>query len=322
MAECKNKVIAVVGPTASGKTSLGVQLCRAFNGEVISCDSMQIYRDMAVATAVPTLEERQGVPHHMMEFLSLDEEFSVARYCDLASRCMDEVIARGHMPVIVGGTGLYFNALVDNTEFFEEDNDYSYRAVLKEEAERDGAQVLLERLRGVDPETAEKLHVNNLGRIIRALEVYHLTGRTMSETQRLSRLRGSRWEPIIIGLDAENRDFLYDRINRRVDEMVKNGLVEEAKSFYAAYDGRTSTQAIGYKELKPYLDGEASLEECIEHLKLATRHYAKRQLTWFRRDERIHFLNIDRYESAESLARAAKEIIEKELAVKKEGRTE
>lgn len=313
MAECKKTVIAVVGPTASGKTALGVQLCRAYNGEVISCDSMQIYRHMAVATAVPTLEERQGIPHHMMEFLSPDEGFSVARYCALAAQCMEEVIGRGKMPVIVGGTGLYFNALVDNTEFFEEENDFTYRAALKEKAEREGPESVLEMLRAVDPASADRLHINNLGRIIRALEVYHLTGRTMSETQRLSRLRGSQWAPIIIGLDAADRDFLYDRINRRVDEMVQNGLVEEARAFYAAYDGATSNQAIGYKEIKPYLDGEADLAGCTEHLKLATRHYAKRQLTWFRRDERVHFLNIDAYKSTDALCEAAMEYINEKL---------
>ncbi len=309
MAEFKKKVAAVVGPTASGKTSLAVMLCQALSGEVVSCDSMQIYKGMQIGTAAPTEEEMQGIPHHLIGFVSPDEEFSVARYCELAKKCIDGIVARGNLPVITGGTGLYFNSLIDNIEFFEEDNNGECRAQLKLRAQTEGAQVLLDELYAIDPETAKALHVNNLGRIIRALEVYLLTGKTLSETKRLSRLKGSELDPVIIGLDARDRSFLYDRINRRVDMMLESGLVDEAKRFYSLYSGKTSSQAIGYKEFLPYLNGEKSLEECAEQLKLQTRHYAKRQLTWFKKDERIRFLMIDDYSCAEELFEEALKII-------------
>lgn len=303
MAESE-RIIAVVGPTASGKTSLAIELCKIFNGEVVSCDSMQIYKEMQIATATPTEEEMCGIKHHLISFVSPAEEFSVARYCEYAKDCIDDIVSRGKMPVIVGGTGLYFNSLIDNIQFFEEHSDGTVRDRLKLRAEKFGIQSLLDELFKIDPETAQNLHINNQNRIIRALEVYELTGRTLSETKRLSRLEKSKYDPIIIGLDAENRDCLYDRINQRVDLMISNGIIDEARSFYNKYSGKTSTQAIGYKELKPFLDGEKTLDECVEQLKLSSRHYAKRQLTWFRKDERIKFFMIDKYDSSQQLIRA------------------
>lgn len=309
MEESEKRVVAVVGPTASGKTSLGVRLCEELDGEVISCDSMQIYRGMELATAAPTAEEQRGIAHHLIGFAEPEESFSVAQYCRLARGCVEDITARGRLPVIVGGTGLYFSSFIDNIEFFDEDNSDEIRRELKARAQQYGAQSLLDELMLIDPQTAEGLHVNNLGRIIRALEVYKATGRTMSETKRLSRRNASDIKPCIIGLDARSRDFLYDRINRRVDVMLENGLVDEAKRFYSRYNGKTAGQAIGYKELLPYLNGEKTLEECAEELKLQTRHYAKRQLTWFRRDERVRFLMIDDYTSSEQLLQAALKII-------------
>ena len=295
MAECKIPVIAVVGPTASGKTSLAVSLCERLGGEAVSCDSMQIYKGMDVATAAPTVEEMHGVPHHLIGFLSPTDTFSVVEYKKLAAECIADITDRGKVPVIVGGTGLYYSLLVDNVELVEEETDSQYRSYLQKIADEESPSMLLAMLREIDPETASQLHENNVKRIIRALEVYHSTGMTMTEQKERSRLNPSPYDVFTIGLDANDRDFLYERINRRVDIMLDGGLVAEAKAFYAKGFGSTSCQAIGYKELKPYLDGEATLESCVENLKMQTRRYAKRQLTWFRRDERIKWLHIDEY---------------------------
>ncbi len=302
-------IIAVVGPTASGKTSLAVSLCISINGEVVSCDSMQIYQNMPIATALPSADEMRGVPHHLMNFVSPQENFSVAKYCEMAKKCIFDIHARGKMPMLAGGTGLYYSSLVDNIEFIEEQTDFEYRAMLKERANLNGAGALLEELRAVDPEAASKLHVNNLGRIIRALEIYHSTGVTKTEQELISRQNSSPFAPIVIGLDARDREFLYKRINQRVDEMLAQGLVDEASAFYARYGVKTAAQAIGYKELKAYLDGKEELHESVERLKMQTRRYAKRQLTWFRRDKRVNWLYIDEYQTSTELLNAAAKII-------------
>ncbi|MCQ2476795.1 MAG: tRNA (adenosine(37)-N6)-dimethylallyltransferase MiaA [Clostridia bacterium] len=317
MAEYKIPLIAVVGPTASGKTSLGVNICKRIGGQVVSCDSMQIYKGMDIATAKPTADEMQGVPHHLIDFASPAELFSVAAYCEKAKKCIDEIRLAGDIPVLVGGTGLYYSSLVDNIGFIEQETDYEYRQYLRDRAEKEGAAVLLAQLKEIDPEAASKLHENNLGRVIRALEIYHSTGKTKSEQNELSRSVPSPYKLTAICLDARDRQVLYDRINMRVDIMLENGLLEEAKRFFESDPSGTAVQAIGYKELKPYLDGEKSLDECVENLKMQTRRYAKRQLTWFRRDERMHFLYIDDYSSAEELTDAAMEIIGKESADEK-----
>lgn len=314
MAEYKIPLIALVGPTASGKTSLGVNICKKIGGQVVSCDSMQIYRGMDIATAKPTADEMQGVPHHLIDFASPTELFSVAAYCNLARECIDEIRSAGDMPVLVGGTGLYYSSLVDNISFIEQDTDFEYRRQLKERAEREGAVSLLEELKRVDPDSAAKLHENNLGRVIRALEIYHSSGRTKSEQNELSRSVPSPYELTAICLDARDRQFLYDRINRRVDIMLEQGLIDEARKFYEGNPSGTAVQAIGYKELKPFIDGEMVLDTCVENLKMQTRRYAKRQLTWFRRDERMRFLYIDDYSSDEDLLNDALKIIGKESA--------
>lgn len=305
MAELNRNIIAVVGPTASGKTALAVELCKIFGGEVVSCDSMQIYRGMPIATATPTEEEMQGIPHHLIGFADPKESFSVAAYCTLANECINSIFARGKLPVLAGGTGLYYSSLTENITFTEQPDNALVREKLKLKAEKDGAQSLLDELAAIDPETAAALHVNNLGRIMRALEIYEITGITMTEAKRRSRLNPPTFSTTAIGLDARDRQYLYNRINRRVDIMLQNGLLDEAEHYYRELGGNTSAQAIGYKELYPYLKGEASLEDCVEHLKLATRHYAKRQLTWFHRDEKINFLNIDDYSGLSSLTEAA-----------------
>lgn len=301
----KIPLLAVVGPTASGKTALGVSICKKIQGEVISCDSMQIYRGMNIATAKPSVEEMDGVPHHLIDFVNPDETFSVAKYCELAKNVIQDITARGKIPVLVGGTGLYYSSLVDNINFLDEETDFEYREFLKGRADNEGSNVLLEELKKVDPKTALRLHANNTGRIIRALEIYHTTGKTITEQNELSRANPSPYDVKTVCLDAKNRQFLYDRINLRVDLMLEAGLVDEAKAFFEKNAGRTAVQAIGYKELKPYFDGTATLDECVENLKMQTRRYAKRQLTWFRRDDRIKFLHIDEYASLEELTKAA-----------------
>ena len=311
MAESKIPLIAIVGPTASGKTSLAVAVCKALDGEAVSCDSMQIYKGMDIATAKPTEEEMQGIPHHLIGFAEPDEIFSVAKYCESAKKIIEDIRSRGKTAVLVGGTGLYYSSLVDNIEFLPEETDFEYREQLKKRAETDGAQSLLDELSAIDPEAASRLHPNNLGRIIRALEIYRTTGKTITEQNELSRVNGSDFETVSVCLDARDRQFLYDRINRRVDIMTENGLVEEARMFFENPLGRTAKQAIGYKELNPYFEGEKSLGECIDNLKMQTRRYAKRQLTWFRRDERMNFIYIDDYACPEDMLAATLEIIER-----------
>lgn len=308
MAESKIPLTAIVGPTASGKTSLAVAVCKRVNGEAVSCDSMQIYKGMDIATAKPTKEEMQGILHHLIGFLDPEEPFSVADYCALADKTVRDIHARGKRAVLVGGTGLYYSSFVDNITFLPEKSDFEYREALKLRAEREGAGVLLSELAEIDPDSASKLHENNVGRIIRALELYHTTGKTKSFQNEKSKSEPSPFEVHTVCLSARDRNVLYDRINTRVDMMLEAGLLQEAESFFKQPLGRTAKQAIGYKELNPYFCGEKSLEECIENLKLQTRHYAKRQLTWFRRDERIKFLYIDDYKNSEELLRAALEI--------------
>ncbi len=309
MAESKIPLIAIVGPTASGKTSLAVEICRRINGEAVSCDSMQIYEGMDIATAKPTQEEMQGIPHHLIGFVKPDEVYSVAKYCESARSIVEDINARGKRAVLVGGTGLYYSSLVDNVEFLPEETDFAYREELKRRAETEGAQTLLDELAAIDPEAASRLHANNLGRIIRALEIYRTTGKTITMQNEASKLNPTPFETVTICLDAHDRQFLYDRINLRVDLMLEAGLLEEAKAFYDNPLGRTAKQAIGYKELNPYFAGEKTLDECVDNLKMQTRRYAKRQLTWFRRDERINFVFIDDYPDFNSLADSVMKII-------------
>lgn len=280
----KTKVIAVVGATASGKTSLAVEIAKAVGGEIISSDSMQIYKGMTIATAQPSEEEKQGIPHHLIAFLEPDETYSVAQFAEDAKKCIADITARGRVPVIAGGTGLYTDSLLGGIDFGEVPDNQEMRASLRSRLEKEGAEALLEELRGIDPETAQTLHVNNTGRIMRALEVYYLTGETISQQKIKSREKGSEFESLYIYIDYNDRQLLYDRIEKRVDIMVENGLLQEAEKFISLGEETTAKQAIGYKELKAYFAGECSLEEALDNLKKETRHYAKRQMTWFRRN--------------------------------------
>lgn len=311
----KIKVLAVVGPTASGKTSLAAQLAKDYGGEVISCDSMQIYKHINIATAKPTPSEMLGVKHHLIDFLDLDKSFSVAEFVSLAAECAKDISNRGKLPVLCGGTGLYFNSLIDNISFSDSGANPEYRAELEKRAAEEGAESLLAELAEYDPESAAKLHPNNLKRIIRAMEHYKASGVTISEQNRLSRAAESPYDPLILGITFKDREKLYDRINARVDLMLQNGLLEEAKWYFSEQNVATASAAIGYKELKPFFDGKCSLEEAVENLKRETRRYAKRQLTWFRRDKRVHWLFSDEPENGSVKADAVK-IIEEESFVK------
>ena len=297
----KTPVIAVVGPTASGKTSMSVEIAKRFSGQVVSADSMQIYEKMNIATAKPTKEEMQGIPHHLIGFQPVDLKYSVADYVASAKKCIEKIYADGDLPVIAGGTGLYVDSLLQNIQFSEETGSEKVRKELTEMFEEKGAEYMLNLLSEIDPETASSLHLNDKNRIIRALEIYKLTGKTMTEQKILSRQEETPYDVIYIGINYRDRNILYDRINRRVDLMLENGLLEEAKDFYGLNRDNTACQAIGYKELAPYFKGEKTLEECVEKLKLETRHYAKRQLTWFRKNENIVWIYPDDYESAEDM---------------------
>ncbi len=307
-----NKVIVVCGPTASGKTALAVELAKLYNGEVISADSMQIYTDMDVASAKATPEEQQGIPHHLMGFLDPSESFSVADFVKLCDEAVRDILSRGKTPIICGGTGLYISSFVDNIAFDDSERDLEFRGRMRRFAEENGASALLEKLRSVDPETAAALHENNIGRIIRALEVYETTGHTISQAKAMSRNTPSPYEFIMMTIDFEDRERLRERINRRVDIMMENGLLDEARECFAQPNRPTAAQAIGIKELYPYLRGERELSDCVEELKLRTRQYAKRQMTWFRRDKRISHIIVGENDGFPEILEKAKSIIEAE----------
>lgn len=302
----KIKIIAVVGPTASGKTSLAVNLAKKFDGEVISADSMQIYKGMDIATAKPDEEEMSGIPHHLISIISPDEEFSVSRFCELAGKAVKDIVSRGKVPVLAGGTGLYVDNFLGNTTFLENTKNDEIRKELNDRVKTEGTESLYSELKEKDPSAAEKIHPNNAIKIIRALEIFYSSGKTLTNQNELSHLNESPYESLIIGLNATDREYLYDRINRRVDIMVDMGLLEETKKFYETETASTACQAIGYKEMKPYLDGLISLDEAKDNLKQATRRYAKRQLTWFRRNEKINWLNIDGFTPDELVNEAEK----------------
>ena len=300
----KGKIVYVTGPTASGKTELGVRIAEKYGGEIVSADSMQIYKGIHIASAAPDDNEKRGIPHHLIEFLPLSRQFSVADYVAAARQCIDEILSRKKLPVVVGGTGLYISALTDNIEFADEQTDLKLRGELDDEFERVGGEEMLSHLAAFDPETAARLHPNNRRRIIRAFEVYRLTGKTVTEQNKLSRQSQPRYDNLILGVTSRDREWLYNRINLRVDKMLENGLAEEAKKTISLPLNSGGMQAIGHKELYGYLKGECTIEEAAQRLKQSTRRYAKRQLTWFRRDTRIKWLYADEepiFERAQSL---------------------
>lgn len=309
----KTKVIVIVGPTASGKTSLGIHIAKQFGGEVISGDSMQIYKKMDIATAKPTAEEMDGVKHHLIGFVNPQDEYSVASFCEDAKKAVSEIKEKGKVPIIVGGTGLYIDSFINNITFFQDASSEKIREELYNELNEFGIEKLYNELISVDSEAAKKIHPNNEVKVIRALEIYRTTGKNLTEQNEQSHQSESEYEPLYIGISYKDREKLYDRINKRVDIMLENGLLDEAKEFYKEYASKTAVNAIGYKELKPFIDGEKTLEECANHLKQSTRRYAKRQLTWFNRNERINWVYPDTYEDISLLYDEAERLVEEFL---------
>ena len=290
----KPRVVAVGGPTASGKTALSVALARAFDGEIINADSMQIYKNLDVGTAKPSAEERQGIPHYLLDFLSPETPYSVADFTASADPLIRDITARGRLPLVVGGTGLYITSLLSGMAFAPEKTDPAIRARLQARADTEGGAAIYAELQRIDPDYAAQVHPNNLPRVIRALELFEATGRRMSDQRREARPAEAPYHALCLCLTCRDRAVLYSRIDRRVDEMVENGVLDEARQVYDHRDAyRTAAQAIGYKEFFPYFEGTANLTECTERLKQATRNYAKRQLTWFRRQNDAAWLYLD-----------------------------
>ena len=293
MEDKKIPIIVIVGPTASGKTALSISLAKKYDAEIVSADSMQIYKGMDIATAKPSEEEMQGVPHHLIDCVDIDKKFSVVEYLEKAREAISDIRLRGKNVIVVGGTGLYVNSLVDNIQFeFEEKNEL--RDTLNRELSEFGGQYMLEKLSKLDPEYAKTLHQNDHGRIVRGIEINLVFKHSVSQHKKMSKMQDSPYNSLMLGITYRDRQKLYDRIDMRVDKMMDMGLVEETKNFFGRLDAnKTAVQAIGYKELFPYISGEISIEQAADNLKKATRNYAKRQLTWFRKDERINWLYAD-----------------------------
>ena len=305
------RMVAIGGPTATGKTALSVALAKEFGGEVVNADSMQIYRGLDIGTAKPTAEERQGIPHHLMDFLPPEAPYSVADFTAAAAPLIEQLNSAGKLPIVTGGTGLYITSLMKGTAFAPEKTDPAIRARLQTEADEQGSAALYARLQQIDPAYAEKLHPNNLPRVIRALELFEATGRRMSEQQRAALAAESPYRSLCICLTCRDRAELYRRIDRRVDSMLQNGVLEEAKLVYDNRETyRTAAQAIGYKEFFPYFAGEMPLNDCANRLKQATRNYAKRQLTWFRHQANGVWLYVDEEPPAPRAAELVRQFLQ------------
>ena len=300
------KIGVICGPTASGKTALSIALAKAFDGEVVSADSMQIYRRMDIGTAKPTKEEMDGVPHHMLDVAEPGEAYSVSRYVEEATACVEDILARGKLPIVCGGTGRYIDGLIRGTNYQPAGTDNGIREQLEGEWEAQGAEQMMARLAAVDPDSAARLHLSDKRRILRALEVYLATGETITVHNARTKAIPPRYEAVMIGLNTEPRQILYDRIDRRVGIMLEQGLLQEVQSLLE--DGLlegTAAQAIGYKELLAYFRGEMTLETAADLIRQKSRNYAKRQLTWFRRDERVKWIVYNAPEAAQAVLQEA-----------------
>ena len=304
-----NNIICVAGPTASGKTSLAVELAKLTNGEVVSCDSMQIYKRMTIGTAKPTPEETEGIPHHMIDICEPEEDFSVSKYCEMATPIVDDIIARGKTAIIAGGTGLYMDSLIKGNDFAPFPAT-GHRERLEELWQKEGLEVLAARLKDIDPDALERSQ-NNPRRIIRALEVFYETGETITTHNLRTQAIPPRYDPLWIGLDFEPRKLLYDRIDLRVGIMLQQGLVQEIKDLLASGipSNCTAMQAIGYKEFVAALNGQITIEEAADAVRLGSRRYAKRQLTWFRRNKQIHWLTRYPGDGAEEILLKARQLL-------------
>ena len=309
------RIVVVVGPTASGKTALSVELAHRFNGEVVSADSMQIYRKLNIGTAKPTREEMRGIAHHMLDVAAPGESYSVSRYEQEAAVCVEDILSRGKLPIVCGGTGLYIDALIRGGGFLESGVDTGLREQLEQQWDAQGGENMLARLATFDPDSAARLHLNDKKRIIRAVEVYLQTGITITEHNARTAALPPRYDAIMIGLRTDPRQILYDRIDRRVTKMLEAGLEEEARQLLESGDlSGTAAQAIGYKEMLAYFRGEATLQEAADLIRQKSRNYAKRQLTWFQKDARVHWITYNQPESeAEVFHIATKFLQEKGL---------
>ena len=287
----KPKVIVIVGPTASGKTALSIELAKKINGEIVSCDSMQIYKDMTIGTAKPTVEEMQVIKHYLIDCVSPETRYSVADYKKDAEAAIKEILSKGKVPIIVGGTGLYLESLVYNIEYNEIEVDLKYREKLENRMTEEGLESLYNEASKIDPEAASKISKNDKKRIFRILEIYHSTNKTKTELEIESRKNKPEYDYILFGITMD-REKLYERINLRVDIMIKEGLIEEVKKLVEKYNNMpTALQGLGYKEVVEYLDGKLTKEEMIDKIKMETRRYAKRQLTWFRKYDNLTWIN-------------------------------
>ena len=303
-----NNIICIAGPTASGKTAFAVELAKITNGEVVSCDSMQVYRRMDIGTAKPTEEERQEIPHHMLDVAEPEEDFSVSRYCAMAAPIVDDIISRGKTAIIAGGTGLYMDSLIKGNDFAPFPST-GVRQRLEAQADQEGMEAIRALLQSIDPEAADRIHDRK--RLIRALEVYYETGETITEHNRRTQELPPRYTPLWFGLDFSDRQELYNRINLRVDLMLQQGLVEEIRQLLNSGipEKCTAMQAIGYKEFVAAVQGNCSIELAAEEVKKASRHYAKRQLTWFRRNSSVHWLVRQPGENPEEILARARQIL-------------
>ena len=287
----KPKVIVICGPTASGKTALSIELAKKINGEIVSCDSMQIYKDMDIGTAKPTIEEMQGIKHYMLDFVSPDERYSVADYKKQAKQAIREIIEKGKVPIVVGGTGLYVDSLIYEIEYQDIEFDEKYRKQLEERSKKEGLEVLYNEAKKIDPEAITKISPNDKKRILRILEIYNATGKNKTEQEKESRKNEVESDYKVYAISWD-REKLYDRINQRVDIMIDQGLIEEVQKIYSKYNKfPTAMQGLGYKEVLEYLEGKCNKQEMIDKIKQETRRYAKRQLTWFRKNKQTIWLD-------------------------------
>ena len=291
MKKNKPKIIVICGPTASGKTKLSIELAKQIQGEIVSCDSMQIYQEMNIGTAKPTKEEMQGIPHYLLDFVSPSKRYSVADFKKDATLAIENILQYNKVPILVGGTGLYIDSLVKNIEYPEIELDSNYRKQLEEQIQEKGLEVLYEKAKEIDPKAMETISKNDKKRIMRVLELYRQTGKTKTELEKLSRQNPSPYDYHVFAITMD-REKLYNRINQRVDNMIEQGLIQEVENLLKKYNTfPTAMQGLGYKEVVSYLQGNITKEEMIEKLKMETRRYAKRQLTWFRKDKNIKWLN-------------------------------
>ena len=285
------KVIVICGPTASGKTNLSIELAKKIDGEIVSCDSMQIYKDMTIGTAKPTIEEMQGIKHYMIDCVSPDVRYSVADYKKDATKCIQEIIEKGKVPIVVGGTGLYLESLIYGIDYNEIKVDLEYREKLEKLLETDGLEKIYDMAKEIDERAMEKISRNDKKRIFRVLEIYHSTGKTKTQLEIESRKNGPEYNYILFGITMD-REKLYERINKRVNLMIANGLIEEVQNLIAKYNSfPTAMQGLGYKEVIQYINGDLTKDEMIDKIKQETRRYAKRQLTWFRKYKEIVWLS-------------------------------